>query len=569
MLLADVRRLTGPNLLSSSPLVIVELTLDVPDVFEHCREVYLHELARMRTALGFAPDVATTERPHRGGAVIGYEAPLDVMLACAEMSEWAGLSACEILRDRAQAPLEPKRTEIEEMLAKDRNPALVALEAAAKQHGVPFLWDDSTVSVGIGPTTRAWNHDALPAVADVDWSSLASIPVALVTGTNGKTTTTRLLTRMVREGGRRVGTTSSDGVIVNGDVVEEGDWTGPAAARMVLRRTDIDVAVLETARGGILRRGLALDTCDAAAITNVSEDHTGGYGIDDLHAMTRVKGVVAYAVRKTGTVVLNAHDPKLIALARTLTSHVVLVADLERGDPAAAGAVEAHRALGGEAILAVDGAIVCAKGAMDIHEQLPIAVAEIPVTFGGAARYNVENVLTAVALARSLGVATDAIVRALTGFQIADNPRRGELHELHGVRIMLDFGHNPEGVRAVLRLVATLRGAGRLFVIAGSAGDRTNHEIQEMARAITEAQPHRVLLRELAAYMRGRIPGEVSGIFKHMLEAHGLAPEIVTIAASEVSALEAAMSDARPGDFVLVLIHIEDEAVHAYLETLR
>lgn len=563
MLLVDARRLTGPNLLARSPLVIVELTLDVPDVFEHCREVYLHELGRMRAALGFTPDVSTTERPHRGGAVIGYEAPLDVMLACAEMSEWAALSACEVLRDRPPFELEPKRTEIEAMLAKERNPALLALQAAAQQRGALFLWDDERVTVGSGPTAQTFPLAAIPAPETIDWAAIASIPTALVTGTNGKTTTSRLLSRMVREGGRRVGSTSSDGVSVNGELVEEGDWTGPAAARMVLRRADVDVAVLETARGGILRRGLATELCETAAITNVSEDHTGGYGIDDLTAMTRVKSVVAYAVRPGGTVVLNAHDPKLVALAKTLRTNVVLVADLDGADGAAAAAIEAHGAHGGRIVVARDNRIVDGTG-----ETLPIAVDAMPITYGGAARYNVENALVAVALARALGVADDAIARALTGFQTTDNPRRGEIHERAGVRIMLDFGHNPEGVRAVLRLVETLRGAGRLFVIAGSAGDRTNHEIQEMARAIVEAKPHRVLLRELTAYLRGRIPGEVTGIFKHMLEQHGLTTP-VTIAPGEVAALEQSMRDAGPGDFVLVLIHVEDEAVHAYLETIR
>lgn len=564
MLLVDARRLTGPNLLARSPLVIVELALDVPDVLEHCREVYLHELGRMRSALGFAPDVSTTERPHRGGAVIGYEAPLDVMLACAEMSEWAALSACEVLRDRPPADLEPKRTQIEGMLAKERNPALLALEAAARQHGALFLWDDDTVTVGSGPTAQTFALASIPAPDTLDWSAVASIPAALVTGTNGKTTTSRLLSRMVQEGGRRVGSTSSDGVSVNGELVEEGDWTGPAAARMVLRRPDVDVAVLETARGGILRRGLATDFCEAAAITNVSEDHTGGYGIDDLTAMTRVKSVVAYAVRPGGTVVLNAHDPKLVALAKTLRTNVVLVADLDGGDEAAIAAIEAHGAHGGRIVVARKNAIVDGTGV-----ALPLAVDAIPITFGGAARHNVENALVAVALARALGVADDAIARALHGFKTTDNPRRGEIHERAGVRIMLDFGHNPGGVRAVLRLVASLRGEGKLFVLAGSAGDRTNHEIQEMARAIVEARPHRVLLRELTAYLRGRIPGEVTGIFKHMLEQHGLPPESVTIAPGEVAALEQSMRDARPGDFVLVLIHVEDEAVHAYLETLR
>src|SRR5262249_11028060 len=154
-----------------------------------------------------------------------------------------------------------------------------------------------------------------------------------------------------------------DGVVVNGTSIEEGDWTGPAAARMVLRHKDVDFAVLETARGGILRRGLAMDSCDAALITNVSEDHTGGYGIDDLAAMTRVKAVVVQAVRSTGTVVLNAPDPKLVALAHTLEPEVVFFADLEREDPPARAVIEAQRTAGRRVVYAEVGSLYRASGA--------------------------------------------------------------------------------------------------------------------------------------------------------------------------------------------------------------
>ena len=169
------------------------------------------------------------------------------------------------------------------------------------------------------------------------WDSAGRIPVALITGTNGKTTTTRLLARVAREAGKKVGMSSSDTVTIGTNVIEQGDWTGPAAARIVLRSHEVDFAVLETARGGILRRGLAVDEADAAIITNVSEDHSG-YGIDDLDQMAQVKAVTVRAVKKGGTVVLNAHDRRLVALIPSLAAEVTLFADLDRED---AGAREA------------------------------------------------------------------------------------------------------------------------------------------------------------------------------------------------------------------------------------
>jgi cyanophycin synthetase len=544
MLLVDARRLTGPNLLAWEPLVVVELALDVPDLLEHACEVYLHELARIRSAVGFSPEVPAIVRPHHGGAVIAYPAPIDVMLACTEMSEWAALSACEVLGHREPFPLEKARADVEGLIARDRSPRLLAIEAEARTRGVPFLWDDDLVSIGCGPSCIVWPRSELPDPSTIPWESVGTIPIAMVTGTNGKTTTVRLLSRMAREAGLRVGTSSSDGVVVNGDTLETGDWTGPAAARLVLRRSDIDIAVLETARGGLLRRGLAIDTCSVAVITNVSQDHTGGYGIDDLHAMTNVKGIIARAAK---TAVLNARDPKLVALATSLPAKTVFFADAD------------------DASLLVAPRVRAEAGTLYVGDESLLPLAEIPITFGGAARYVVENVAGAVAAALELGLPREAIVRALRSFEAKENPGRGVIVEKKGVRVMLDFGHNPAGVRAVLDLVTQLRGAGRLIVIAGSAGDRSNDEIDEMARAIAKAKPDRVLVRDLPDYLRGRLPGEVPALFRRLLDGYGVAAEV---AASEVDALSRVLDDARPNDFALLLVHLDRDAVAAFLDRM-
>lgn len=566
MLLVDARRLTGPNLLSRLPLVVVELSLDPPDVLDHVREVYLQELGRMRSALGFPSEVTPIVRRHRGGAVIAYEAPLDVMLPLTEMSEWAALSACEVLASRAPLSIEPKRSEVEAMLERDRSPEMLELLAEAKLRDLPFLWDDEVVSIGGGASSRSWPRTALPQVADVPWGTLQKIPVALVTGTNGKTTSSRLLARIAREAGFRVGASSSDAITIGGLVIDRGDWTGPAAARTVLRHEDVDFAVLETARGGILRRGLAIDTCDAALITNVSEDHTGGYGIDDLAAMTHVKGVTVRAVRPDGTIVLNAHDPKLVSLSTTLDPgrNIVFFVDLERGrdDTSARDVLRRHRAAGGSAVVADDGAIVSIEG--DTATKIT-DIESIPLTFGGAARYNVENVLGVVAMAQALGIPKEAIVAGLKGFGLRENPGRGELVEHRGVRVMLDFGHNPQGLRAVMTLAESLRnGKGDLYVVAGSAGDRTNREVGEMCRTMAEAKPRRIFVRELAGYMRGRLPGEMSAVFRRSLAALGFPERDVVMTDSEVDALRRIFAEAKPDDFVLVMVHLEREAVHAF-----
>jgi cyanophycin synthetase len=365
-----------------------------------------------------------------------------------------------------------------------------------------------------------------------------------------------------------VGCTSTDGVIVGKETIERGDWTGPAAARTVLRHPDVELAVLETARGGILRRGLAIDDCDVALITNVSDDHLGGYGIDDVTAMTRVKGVTAEAVRPGGVVVLNAHDRNLVDFAERVAGRVTFFADLERADAAAAGVVEAHRARGGDAVLARGGAVWCASGA---RESTLMRIADIPITFGGGARYNVENALGVVAAALGLGLDRGAIERGLRAFGVVDNPGRGQLVEKDGVRVMLDFGHNPEGVRAVMQLVSTLRTAnpGKLTVVSGCAGDRSDREIEDVARAIMEARPDRVFVRELSHYMRGRAPGEVPGLFRTAFRGFGLAESAFEVVSSEVEALRRTFEDAVAGDFVALLVHLDHDEVRGFLGVER
>lgn len=277
----DARRLTGPNLLTQGPLVLAELLPD-SESKEVVLAAYAAELNRFRAALGLPNVAPRIAREARGWLGVVFEAPLDEMMAGAESAEWAGLSAVEVLVGRPALPLEPKLTEVTAILARDRNPRLLEVQTEAHARGLPFLWDDESVSVGQGRRSVTFPLHAIPPT--IDWSALGAVPIAMITGTNGKTTSTRLLARMAAEASRSVGMSCSDGVTLGIQQVREGDWTGPAAARVVLRSREVDFAVLETARGGILRRGLAVEACDAALITNITDDHLGTYGVDDSKA---------------------------------------------------------------------------------------------------------------------------------------------------------------------------------------------------------------------------------------------------------------------------------------------
>ncbi len=562
----DARRLTGPNLLAKTPLVVVEVAL-APGEATDAERRYRSELARVCGRVGVPAPAASGDRArvHTGGAVFAFEAPFDVMLAYTEVAELAAIAASEApnpaLEDEAIS-------RIVAQFAAEACPALLDLLAAGAARGVPVLADDDGVSVGLGVHSMYYARAEIPPVdGGPTWTAAATIPIALITGTNGKTTSSRLLAHIAGKAGFTVGATSTDGVLVGGVLQEKGDWTGPAAAREALRNRAVDFAVLETARGGILRRGLALAACDVALLTNVSGDHLGDYGIEDVPQMAEAKAVIADGAK---SVIVNAADPVLLALAAErpwgAVEMLVLFADFSGVDAARVAeserAIAAHRGAGGRFVVARDGSIYAGSGAA---EELLFADSLAPITFGGAARYNVENVLGVVAASRALGLPSSAIAEGVATFGAAENPGRGTLVAKGDARIFLDFGHNPDGVRALIPLVAALRGASGLTVIAGLAGDRSDDDVAAVAAAIVAMGPDRVYVRELERYLRGRELGEISELFAKEFARY---PAIAFApASSEVDALQRAVAAARgeKGHLILLLVHVDHDPVAGYL----
>lgn len=529
MRIVDSRRMTGSNLYTRDSGVVIDLALDPGDPDPQTFAAAWQRT--MERVLPWRGDYFT--RAYRGGIALFVTGPLDVLMPLTELNEWAVDAAAAELAGGEPRRLHPG---ILEDIAAARVPGLDALIVAAREHDLPLLVDDEAITLGTGPTQlRFPRQGPLPAPSAIDWSALRRIPIGIVTGTNGKTTTTRLVARMARAAGLVPGITSSDGVAVDERFVQRGDFSGPEGTRIVLRDPAVEIAILETARGGILRRGLTVERCDAALITNVSGDHLGDYGVDDVATMARVKGVVG---RDARTVILNAGDPPLVAIAPAFGDRVVWFG------PGAEWTVR-------------DGALVHGDRAL-------LDIADIPITFGGRAAYNVENALAAAALAHALGLPESAIVEGLRSFTSTreDNPGRGNLVEKAGVRVLLDFGHNPIAIRSVMALARSLldeRGA--LRVTIGMPGDRLDDELREVATEIAAGAPAQVVVRELSAdLLRGRAPGDVPARLVDGLRS----VRDVSIADSELEAVQRLLAGARPGDLVLVLTHL-DPAVDALL----
>ncbi|HEX7223555.1 MAG TPA: Mur ligase family protein [Candidatus Limnocylindrales bacterium] len=393
-------------------------------------------------------------------------------------------------------------------------------------------------------------------------------PVVSITGTNGKSTVTRLTTHVLLAAGRRVGTTTSDGVLVNERLVDPGDWTGPAGAWQILSRSDLDVGVLETARGGLVLRGMGYESNEASVVTNVSSDHLDLQGIHTLPELAEVKSTVARVTKPDGVAVLNADDRYVAGMARWIRARIAYFSLVPGGSAAMRRAVAAG-ALG---YAAEDGWLVEMDG-----EALRrvVEIGRVPVTIGGLARHNVANVMAAAAAARGLGASIEQVADGLVDFRPTSDRSPGRLNLFRlGQRIVIvDFAHNEAGVSAVLDVAEGVAGgaAGRaapVTAIVGTAGDRPDDTLRGIARiAATRAQ--RVAIKETQKYLRGRSRESIVGELLAGVRAAGRATADVPVYESETSALRAELADGPNRPRVIVLLcHQERDEVFALLESL-
>jgi cyanophycin synthetase len=552
----DSRRLTGPNLFTDRPGAVLDVRVDDGSV-EDVIAAWERHVGRLLSAIGWAEE-EPFHRTFDGGVSVGLTAPPDALYAATEVNEaaWAAAAA-----ELSGEPLPDEAPVIERLRASidaERDPALLALRDAAAVRGLAFLPDDEFVTLGTGTGSRTWPADALPDPSALPWDALHDIPVGLVTGTNGKSTTVRLVAAIASAAGRTAGQCSTDFVRVGDEVVERGDWSGPGGARAVLRDERVEVAVLETARGGLLRRGLALDRATAAVVTNVAEDHLGDYGITSLDGLIEAKLIVRRAVERDGVLLLNADDAGLVRWAEGYGGALGWFS-LDAANPTLA----AHRDAGGRVCFVDDGEIVYTSGS-DRTVLLPVA--DVPLTLGGAARYNVSNTLAAVALAFALGLPADAIRDGLRTFRsdTHDNPGRGNVFSIGGARVLVDFAHNQHGAAAIAETARSLP-AERRLVLLSQPGDRTDGEIQRFARAAWSTAPDHVIIAEIPSYLRGRAPGEIPALLDDELHRAGATEEHITHAADPVEGVRLALDWMRPGDLLLLFVLSHRSEVFAVL----
>ncbi len=488
--------------------------------------VYLRECANLSTG-GTARDVTELVHP-------------EVVTMCERAARIIGLDVCGIdliLDDIAELPAS--------------NNGVIEVNAAPglRMHTAP---------------SEGRSRDVGRAIVEMLYpnGSNGRIPIISITGTNGKTTITRMVGHVLSEAGKgaklTVGMTTTDGIYVGGKLIVKGDTTGPRSAQTVLADPAVDVAVLETARGGLARGGLGYDWSDISIISNIRLDHVGQDGIEDLDDLLYVKSLIAERVREGGTLILNADDDRLAQLmeiprVRRVKKNVVYFSMHPMS--LAHVLIRRHLSAGGSAYLYKDGWIVEAEGHV---ETRIVRASEIPVTLDGAATFNIANALAATAACRAYGVNREEVAMALKSFRSdLHNAGRTGLYEVAGAYVLVDYGHNPDAFSSICQMAAKWRGR-RVTGIIGVPGDRDDSVVEQAGRAAARGF-ERIIIKE-DQDLRGRRSGEIAKLLR--AAAISEAPDCeCQVVLNETEALRTALNEAEPGEVVVIFYEKLDPAL--------
>ena len=409
-------------------------------------------------------------------------------------------------------------------------------------------------------------HEAGAAVRGVTTGGSPStrrprVPVVAVTGTNGKTTTSRMVARMGRCAGLVVGWSSTDGVYVDDELIEPGDYSGPSGASWVLDDPRVQLAVTETARGGILLKGLGVTHNDVSVVTNVSADHLGLQGVDTVDQLAEVKAVITRVTRAAGWVVLNGEDPRTFAMRLGVHANVC-VFSRDSESPSLRTVLNE----GGRVVTLIDGAITVI-GPGEVEPDPLVAVVDVPMTLSGLSHVNVENALAAVGAGIGVGLPRKAVVDGLLSFRPdpEDNPGRMNVYDLHGVTVVVDLAHNEAGVQALLEVLHGLRRPGAAVrLVMGAPGDRTDDIIRAVGELAARGSDE-VVISHKEHYLRGRDASELAALLQAAAADVGVYD--VPVLPTELAGLELLVRHAGAGDAIGVMCHAERTEIAEWLRS--
>lgn len=557
LVLESSRRVTGPGLLWEKPGAILDVFTDHFDN-EQVKQVWFIEIERVLKAIGWNSSQTAT-RIFDGGVNLAISASIDLLYSAVFVVETSWQLAASKLLDVKPDDFDDLIDDLKKVISMEQNPPILALQKEAESRGVDVLWDDDFISLGHGTGSAKWSINNVPSPDDVPWDELQNVPVALITGTNGKSTSVRLSTAIADAAGLVAGSTSTDFVKLGNEVLDYGDYSGPGGARMLLRDKRLEIAFLEVARGGILRRGLPLRQASGALVTNIAADHLGEYGVNTIEHLAIAKFAVARTLSKDGILVLNADDP-LVVTNGVKSPNVICWFSLNHRNELIVKAKEI-----GELCCWLDnGALYYFNGS---SVSLSVPVKDIPITMDGAARFNVQNAMGALCLAKAMGIADDAIIRGLTRFTSSpdDNPGRCNEFLVKGARVFVDFAHNPHSINAIAEMLNNIPSR-RKYLLIGQAGDRSDTDIRDLTNGALKFDPNVVVTMDMEDYLRGREWGETAAIIKEECMKKGIAEEFIPHFQSPSEGAQHIIDQLEEGDLVLLLALAERDKIFKMLE---
>ena len=555
--LESSRRVTGPGLLWEKPGAILDVFSDHFDKQEIVN-VWLEEITRVLAAINWI-NSQTKTRIFDTGVNLAISASIDLLYSAVFVVEtsWQ-LTACRLLDEKAD-DFDSLISDLRAVIAKEQNEPVLLLQKVAEMRKIDVLWDDDYVSLGHGKGSKKWGINEVPSPNDVNWDKLHNVPVALITGTNGKSTSVRLSTAIAEAAGLVGGSTSTDFVKLGQEVLDYGDYSGPGGARMLLRDKRLEIAFLEVARGGILRRGLPLTEATGALVTNIAADHLGEYGINTVEHLADAKFAVAGTLAEDGVLVLNADD-ELVVRNGLKSLNKICWFSLNANDKQVLAAKE-------------EGDLCCWVECDVIHYfdgkrvALEIPVNDIPITLEGAARFNVQNVMGALCLAKTMGIENSAVVEGLTTFTSTpeENPGRCNEFSVRGARVFVDFAHNPHSINAISDMLGNLP-ARKKYLLIGQAGDRSDQDIVNLTKGAIRFKPDKVVTMDMVEYLRGRDFGETAEIIKSECIKNGIEEKHIVHFSSPSEGAKYIVDQLENGDLALLLALADRDKVFEILK---
>ncbi len=543
-------RLMGSNIYFTGTGAVLDITLSGTDLKDMRKLLKLWdtELERIMQALNWS-GYKTGIRTYSKGFKYAISAPEDLLFCAIYVLRQTWESVYSKYKTGEFYPIEKILAYIEPEIKSELNLKYRAICNEARRRSLNVFLEKYDLCIGSGKYAFRADIDDI-SLRDIPWDDIKEVPSVMVTGTNGKTTTVRLTAYIARHAGKKVGYCSTDWVMVGDEIVEKGDLSGPTGSLRVMMHPEVELAVLEVARGGLVRRGLIADYVKGATVTNVSEDHLGQDGIENIVDMAETKSLVYAAVRQGGYCIINLDDVQMRKRVETLSGKKILITQkkLTHKD------VKAYLKYADHICFIKDGAFYWKTGA---KEFLVATFAETPITVNGMAKHNIENAMNTICLSHVLGLTRKQIANGLkTYHNTAENNRgRANTFRHNGGTIIVDFAHNPAAIGAILNMGhAYLKSGAKFTMLLGNTGNRLQLT-DGICQMVVDAKVDTVMIKEIPNFLRGAKIGQIPKMIEDSLLKKGMKKNQLVMIGDEETALEHTLKTIQPGDVCVFLCH--------------